>query len=162
MRWMLLLVVLVLVVGCAPVSRFQKDPVRTINDDLDRQDRERVTSTTDADQRRLMQLYSDLPDVLSLIGRTEEDRMLPRLRTSVPPAYPRHALSEGTKATVRVAFVVDENGRPNIVRALDATDDRFVAPAIEAVRQWTFHPGTLDGRSDRFLMILPLEFAPAQ
>jgi TonB family protein len=158
MRWMIL--VLLFLVGCAPVSRFQGDPVRTINEDLDRQESEGSISTTDADQRKLIQLYSDTPEVLSLIGRQEEDRTLPRLRTSVPPAYPPDAFVKGIKATVRLALVVDENGQPTYVRALDATDGRFVTPAIEAVSQWTFYPGTIDGRSDRFLMILPLELAP--
>lgn len=159
MRWMPL--VLFFLVGCAPVSQFQGDPVRTINDDLDRQESERTTSTTAADQGKLIQLYADLPDVAEVIDRTAEGRVLPRLRTSVPPAYPRDAFAAGTKATVRLAFVVDEDGRPTAVRAVDATDDRFVAPAIEAVNQWTFYPGTTGGRVDRFLMILPLEFAPA-
>lgn len=57
--------------------------------------------------------------------------------------------------------LVNENDRTTAVRAPDAGDGRFVAPAIEAVSQWTFYPGTIDGRVDRFLMIPPLEFAPA-
>jgi len=37
---------------------------------------------------------------------------------------------------MKVLDLVDKNNRPGAVRALDATDDRFVAPAIEAVSRW--------------------------
>jgi hypothetical protein len=46
---------------------------------------------------------------------------------------------------MKVLDIVDKNNRPGALRFLDATDDRLVAPAIEAVRQWPPVPAQLTG-----------------
>jgi TonB family protein len=71
----------------------------------------------------------------------------PTLIRQIKPAYPPRAMREQIVGEVQLQIVVGIDGtveRARVVRSLDKTYG-LDASAIDAVRQWKFHPGTLDG-----------------
>jgi protein TonB len=59
---------------------------------------------------------------------------------------------------VYVVFMVDTNGHAQQPKADNATDPAFARPAIEAVKQWKFEPGTRNGEKVAFKMRVPITF----
>jgi TonB family protein len=58
---------------------------------------------------------------------------------------------KGVQATVVVEGVVDEDGCMRQVRAVQSTDKKLEAPAIEAAKKWVFEPATRNGVPVRVL-----------
>jgi protein TonB len=76
-------------------------------------------------------------------------------RTPIYPDGPRHA---GLDGSVMVEFVVGTDGRVVQAEAVKWSHREFVEPAVRAVREWRFEPGTQGGRKVRFRMAVPIEF----
>jgi TonB family protein len=71
----------------------------------------------------------------------------PTLIRQIKPTYPPRAMKEKIAGEVQLQIVVGSDGtveRVRVVRSLDKTYG-LDASAIDAVRQWKFQPGTLDG-----------------
>jgi TonB family protein len=62
------------------------------------------------------------------------------LRNWLPPRYPEDALKERLDGSVTLRLAIDERGHVVSSRVLEATDPRFVGPAQDAVKEWTFSP----------------------
>lgn len=157
MRIAILLTVPLFLVGCY-TSQVAPDTVERANKGLSRVEKSGVSNASDEDKRRLSQLFADRSDYVVLVSRDEEGAALPRLRTSVPPRYPIGAYVTDTKALVKVAFVVSEHGAVEEARVYEASDSRFSAAAQDAVKAWTFYPGTHAGVPSKFLIVVPIQF----
>jgi TonB family protein len=85
-------------------------------------------------------------------------RTLPRATLQQPPRYPMAMRASGMRGEVLVDFLVDIEGRvrnPYVVRSLNPSFDE---PAVDAVRQWRFEPGTVGGRPVTTHMQVPVVF----
>ncbi|MGD8376147.1 MAG: energy transducer TonB [Acidobacteriota bacterium] len=82
----------------------------------------------------------------------------PRVLFQRPPRYPADLLRSGRQGTVYVLFTVQRDGRVADVEVQRSTDPAFERPAVEAVRQWKFEPGTRNGQAVRFKMRVPITF----
>ena len=82
----------------------------------------------------------------------------PKLLSWQEPVYPIMARYDRTQGVVRVDVVVGVDGRvhdPIVVKSLTSiTDDSAVA----AVKQWTFAPGTRDGKAVPVEMVLEVNY----
>lgn len=76
--------------------------------------------------------------------------VLQKLVKKVAPAYPPEAVSRGISGTVRVRFVVGEDGLVYGAQAISgeglSEDPLLRKAAEEAVLQWRYQPATLDGK----------------
>jgi TonB family protein len=82
----------------------------------------------------------------------------PALRSHVDPVYPQAAKDAGVAGMVIVELLVDENGEvadAKIIRSVPMLD----AAVLEAVRQWKYHPATVNGKPVRVLMSTNVTFA---
>jgi TonB family protein len=113
---------------------------------------------TDDLRRRLDQLYGDRPDYLAALARDDAAARLPRVRTMVPPDYPVFPALAGVRASVKVAFAVDQEGRVQEPRIFESPDSRFDRAALEAVKKWAFFPGTVGSKPAVFIMVVPIQF----
>ena len=74
------------------------------------------------------------------------------------PGYPEMLRRDGVDGSVTVEFVVGTDGRVLQAEAVKWSHREFVEPAVRAVREWRFEPGTQGGRKVRFRMAVPIEF----
>lgn len=70
----------------------------------------------------------------------------PVILTRVEPRYPQLAIQARKSGLVVLQCTINRDGRIRDVQVLRSTFPAFDQPAIDAVRQWTFAPGTLHGR----------------
>jgi TonB family protein len=63
-----------------------------------------------------------------------------------------------TAGMVNVDCVIDEAGRVMVLRVQDSTNVAFNQPTLDAVRGWTFEPGTRDGVRRAMRVTVPVEF----
>jgi len=68
------------------------------------------------------------------------------------PRFPRSAVQRGMEGWVRLGFTVNENGRTEDVRVIDAGEDSSMhgtmeRAAMKVVEDWTFEPATVDGEA---------------
>lgn len=82
----------------------------------------------------------------------------PRAIFQTPPQYPAEFRRRGVAGTVTIAFTVDVHGRVANPRVERSTNPAFESPALEAVRQWRFEPGTRKGQPVPFRMRIPITF----
>lgn len=107
--------------------------------------------------RKLERLYADKPEYLALKSRDKSQRqVLPRVRSVTPPAS---QYGEG-RGTVKVAFIVDEQGRVRDPRVFESSNSKFDEAALAAIRKWTFHPGAVAGSPAKFIFVMPFHFMP--
>jgi TonB family protein len=84
----------------------------------------------------------------------------PTIKRMVQPKYTADAMRAKLQGTVAVEAVIRADGtvdRARVVRSLD-TQLGLDANAIEAVKQWVFEPGTLQGQPVAVVVQLTLEF----
>jgi len=89
----------------------------------------------------MIRLWSDVPNYDVRLRRDKDYKKTPRLVSSISPPYPE---IPQTKATVLVAFVIDEKGAVEEARVLESSDSRFDLSATDAVRKWKFFPAEFD------------------
>lgn len=84
----------------------------------------------------------------------------PTIKRSVQPKYTPDAMRAKLQGMVEVEAVIAPDGtvdRARVVKSLDAQLG-LDANAIEAVKQWVFEPGTLEGQPVAVVVQLTLEF----
>ena len=84
----------------------------------------------------------------------------PTIKRSVQPKYTSEAMRAKLQGIVDVEAVIAPDGtvdRARVVKSLD-TQLGLDANAIEAVKQWVFEPGTLQGQPVAVVVQLTLEF----
>lgn len=79
------------------------------------------------------------------------------LRT-VAPHYPYKMQQENISGVVWVAFEVDKKGRVENATVVKSTRKDFEQPALDAVKQWIFKPGTKNGAPETVKVQIPLQF----
>jgi TonB family protein len=70
----------------------------------------------------------------------------PRIEEAVEPFYPYDMRVAGLEGTVVVEFVVAKDGRVHDPVVVRSNNPWFERPALEAIQQWRYSPGTKDGR----------------
>lgn len=106
----------------------------------------------------------DLPNQIGEQGGAATDQIFslgeldqrPRVIFQRMPTYP--AALRSRAGTVHVIFTVDTLGRVQDAKVERSTDVAFDSPALEAVRQWRFEPGTRGGEKVQFKMRIPITF----
>lgn len=72
-----------------------------------------------------------------------ESVAIPLLRT--PPDYPSTAFNYNDEGYVDVQFDVTADGRTENIQVVEASNDVFIRPAIEAVEYWRYWPQRVNG-----------------
>ena len=79
------------------------------------------------------------------------------LRT-VAPKHPWTLRRAGISGLVNVQCLVDAAGSVKTLTVIDSTDELFVKPTVDAIKQWTFTPGTRDGVPVAMRVNIPVAF----
>jgi TonB family protein len=151
------LLVTSLFVGCVS-SKVAPDVVQRSNESITRAESVAVPTTSEDERERLAILFADRPDIAALLTRDCDATRFPRMRISVPPRYPLRSYLAKSRALVKVAFVITEDGSVDEARIFEASDSRFIEPTLAAVRAWKFYPGTCEGKPAKFLWMVPVRF----
>jgi protein TonB len=100
-------------------------------------------------------LSDDLGDIASLADLDQR----PRPIFQAAPNYPSDLRKRNLEGSVQVVFLVDRDGKVIGPKVEKSTNPSFDRPAIEAVRQWKFEPGTRNGEKVAFKMRVPITFS---
>jgi TonB family protein len=86
--------------------------------------------------------------------------MAPRLLSSAKPQYTAEAMRNRIQGSVRLRAIVERDGTPSGVEVVNSLDAKFGLDqaAIDAVKQWRFAPGTVDGNPVRVMVTVDLSF----
>ena len=82
----------------------------------------------------------------------------PRRIFAARPVYPFQFKREGIEGWVRLIIIVDEKGNVIEAKLQRSSHKEFVKPALDAILQWKFEPGTKNGRPVRVRRIQPISF----
>ena len=85
---------------------------------------------------------------------------LPKVLTEVKPGYTPAAMQAMIQGVVELSIVVRADGSVSDVVVTQSLDTTYGldAAAVEAARQWTFNPGTKDGRAVDVQLTLNFKF----
>lgn len=72
---------------------------------------------------------------------------IPVALSQPPPDYPDDMRRLGSSGDAVIVFVVDAGGGVRDPRVIRSSNRLFEAPALQAVAQWKFRPGSKDGRN---------------
>jgi TonB family protein len=96
--------------------------------------------------------------LLLLAFLANESSSPPRVLHRVEPRYTREARANGIQGTVLIEVVVDETGKPGDVSVLSPIGFGLDSRAMDAVRQWTFRPGTRNGNPVKIATTVEVKF----
>jgi protein TonB len=85
----------------------------------------------------------------------------PRVIFQREPIYPQELRKRRQNGTVYLVFLVDEQGNVMNPTVKKSSNPAFERPALEAVKQWKFEPGTRKGEPVPFKMAIPIQFSPS-
>ena len=74
------------------------------------------------------------------------------------PVYPYAMKHFGIRGEVTIDFIVDERGQVRNAAIVESDNPAFDEPALKALRQWKFQPGTRDGQPVKVSQRLPMVF----
>lgn len=78
---------------------------------------------------------------------------------NIPPVYPPQARRKGREGTVLLQVEVTVDGQVKALQVADSSGyDSLDAAALDAVRQWKFHPAQRDGQLVASSLRLPIVF----
>jgi len=84
---------------------------------------------------------------------------LPKLIKKVEVEYPATLRRRGIQGIVVVETTIDTQGIPREVRVIKSDHPELSALAVQAVQQWRFQPGTMDGKPVDVLFNSTVRFA---
>ena len=90
--------------------------------------------------------------------RVGGDVKAPKVLSRVNPVYPAAAKAEGIYGIVIVEAGINESGVVEDVRVLKPLPGGLDQAAVDAIKQWRFEPGTVDGRPVPVLFNLTINF----
>ncbi|MEO8219104.1 MAG: TonB family protein, partial [Acidobacteriota bacterium] len=90
--------------------------------------------------------------------RVGGDVLAPRVKKRVEPSYTEIARKGRIQGVVIVEAIIDRNGNVTDVRVLKGLPMGLSDAAMDAVRQWKFSPGTLQGRPVPVIFNLTVNF----
>jgi TonB family protein len=76
----------------------------------------------------------------------------------VDPLYPRAALQARLAGWVVLRCIIDKTGHIRDVQVVTSSFGAFTQPAVDAVQQWFFAPGTLNGKPVDVIFELTVRF----
>jgi TonB family protein len=82
----------------------------------------------------------------------------PSIRTRVNPIIPDADRARGIHGPVIVEAVIDEQGKPHLSRVLKSVSPRLMLATLEALRQWSFVPGSSAGKPVRVNYVLTVDY----
>ncbi len=86
------------------------------------------------------------------LSSLENDNLIPKIISSVPPKYPSRAVQRNLSGEVELVFDIDQFGRPLNIRILKSTSSLFEASAIAAIEKAVYsRPNDRDGNAVRYL-----------
>ena len=122
------------------VGRIEEEIVVVADRDLSRDD----ASAPQGPRRRIR------------VGGNVRKAMLVR---HVNPVYPPDAAREGVEGTVLLEAVIDKEGKPTGLKAVNSMiDPRLIDAAMEAVKQWRYKPVLLNGRPIEIVTTVSVAF----
>lgn len=74
----------------------------------------------------------------------------------IPPRYPQKWRAAKLEGAAKVWFIVDKEGNPIQVQVEEATNWDFAKAALDAIKQWEFTPGKINGEPVNTQITLPL------
>jgi TonB family protein len=77
----------------------------------------------------------------------------------VEPEYPEAALKAGIEGAVELRAVISSDGKKRELTVLKG-DSAFVAPTVQAVRKWRFHPVLVNGKRAQTTFTIHVRFVP--
>lgn len=83
------------------------------------------------------------------IFTVEGDVQKPKRTGGPVPAYPESAKEDRVEGTVVTRLLIEKDGAVSDARIEQSLGDDFDRLALEAVRQWTFEPASVDGEPVR-------------
>lgn len=78
---------------------------------------------------------------------------------TVSPAYPYEMRREGVSGMVNVNCMIDEKGDVQDPKVEKATNDKFIQPALDALKKWKFKPAKRDGTVVAIRVNIPIRFS---
>jgi TonB family protein len=82
----------------------------------------------------------------------------PHALSAPDPEYSEAARKAKLNGSVVVALAVNDSGGIDDVKVVCSSDRRFEQPALDAVKQWVFAPGTKDGAPVAVQIKVEMEF----
>lgn len=98
------------------------------------------------------------PLAMEGVHRVGGDVKAPVVITRVEPIYPDDARRARVTGIVILEAIIDEEGNVANARVLKPLPFGLDQAALDAVRQWRFRPGTLDGKPVKVLFNLTINF----
>jgi protein TonB len=80
-----------------------------------------------------------------------------KLISSVPPVYPMLAKNQHVSGNVLVDALIDANGRVTTMKVVSGPTLLHQA-AMEALKQWKYHPASLDGKPVPMHLAVTIQF----
>ena len=77
--------------------------------------------------------------------------------SSVPPVYPALAKAQHISGDVRIDALIDANGRVTTMKVVSGPTLLHQA-AMDALRQWKYQPGKLDGKPVAMHLTVTVQF----
>jgi protein TonB len=102
---------------------------------------------------------SGTPDVAAGSSSVPADIKAPVLVHKVNPEYPASLRREGVTGMVTVEGRISTAGEMLDPRVTWSSDPRLEDPALAAVRQWHFRPGTVKGEPVEVLFSVDIKFS---
>ncbi len=103
--------------------------------------------------------YNNRGEGISLCKLRDLDA-IPEPVNFVVPRYPETMKKQNTQGSAAVSFFIDEEGKVRAAAPAGSSHPEFAAAALEAVKQWTFHPPQRKGRATRVFAVQEFTFAP--
>jgi TonB family protein len=99
-----------------------------------------------------------LPDGLFRMEELRKNGKPPKIVKQPAPRYPSELARQGIMGAVAVAFIIDTRGEVARAEAIQSTNPGFNQAAIDAVKQWKFQPGELNGQKVNVLASQRIDF----
>ena len=74
------------------------------------------------------------------------------------PTYPQQLRRDNIEGRVVAEFRVDREGKTCEIRIVDSDHPEFSASVVQALLNWRFMPGLIDGKAVEFRMRIPMVF----
>ena len=82
----------------------------------------------------------------------------PQRIIAISPIYPFQFKRDGITGWVKLIIIIDEKGKVLKANVQTSSHREFERPAIEAVLQWRFEPGTRNGKPVKVRRLQPISF----
>lgn len=102
---------------------------------------------------------SQLPPPPEGVMRISGRSMAANLESRVEPVYPQDAVALDARGTVLVLATIRKTGEVSDVQ-VESGPERFRKAAMDAVKQWRYHPYEVEGQAVDVQTTIALNFAP--